>query len=360
MIATGVITFFVLVLGGAAVWAASYDRSTSGKLLPDTRIQGVAVGGMKKAEAIRLLRQELETPLRRPIQLKAGDVQVPTTAWDLGYRVDVAAAVDKALGNAGGNLPARLWKRLFTRPQQFVLAEPKWHEGTFEQVMADTAKAITHPPEDARLESSNGWVQVVRDKPGRELDFDGSRDAVKAGVELKDEVIPLSIRDVPATVTRDQFRKVILIRTGENKLYLYENGSIAKSWPVATGASGFPTPTGNWKIVEKIENPTWINPGSDWARGMPAQIGPGPNNPLGTRALALDAPAILIHATSDRASIGYGASHGCVRMTEEHELELFNRVDAGTPVIIVKAGEPPPRGTVVLPNDSAQAAAVQF
>ena len=75
-------------------------------------------------------------------------------------------------------------------------------------------------------------------------------------------------------------------------------------------------------------------------------IGPGPYNPLGTKALELDAPGILIHATSDRGSIGYNASHGCIRMTEESEAELFAMVPEGTRVAIVSAEAARNRGAV--------------
>ena len=119
---------------------------------------------------------------------------------------------------------------------------------------------------------------------------------------------------------------------------------IVKSWPVATGAKGYLTPEGVWHVTDKIVNPSWHNPGSAWAKGLPAVIGPGPNNPLGTRALRLDAPAILIHATANSGSIGYSESHGCIRMNEADEAELFSMVSVGTRVGIVQAGPPRAKG----------------
>lgn len=360
IIAIGGLTAFLLMAGAAAVWATVYDRNTSGRLLPGTVIQGVPVGDLEADDAIQLLKDRLESPLRRPVQLKAGEFEMSTSAWDLGLQVEVRAAVRRALGQADGSLPTRLWKRLFSHPERVVAAVPRWREGQLEEVMAQAASAIAVAPQDARLEAATGWLSVVSDRPGRELDLELSREAVRDGITLGDDVVRLATRDVPAAIGKDAFRQVILVRTGENQLYLYENGTIKQQWPVATGKTGFETPTGNWQVVEKIVNPVWYNPGSAWARGMPAQIGPGPHNPLGTRALALSAPAILIHATSDRSSIGFGASHGCIRMVEEHELELFNQVDVGTPVVIVAAGEPRPRESIVLPGDPVQAAAVQF
>jgi lipoprotein-anchoring transpeptidase ErfK/SrfK len=360
ILATATAVVVILMAGIAAAWAATYDRSMSGRLLPGTEIQGVAVGGMPANDAVRLLRDRIEAPLHRPIKLKVDEFERTTTAWDLGFQVDVRAAVRRAMGDTGGTLPTRIWRRLFSHPQRVVAAVPKWQKGEPEASLAAVGEDVAVAPTDASIDSSTGWVRVMRGKPGRELDIESSRDAVQAGITLGDEEVRLVPRSVPPAVGPDAFRKVILIRTGENTLYLYENGSIAKEWPVATGKAGFATPPGHWKVLEKIVNPVWVNPGTAWARGMPAQIGPGPHNPLGTRALALDAPAILIHATSDRGSIGYGASHGCIRMIEEHELELFNRVEVGTPVVIVAAGEPRPRESIVLPGDPVQAAAVQF
>ena len=69
---------------------------------------------------------------------------------------------------------------------------------------------------------------------------------------------------------------------------------------------------------------------------MPSYIGPGPSNPLGTRALYLDAPGIRIHGTNNIASVGTPASHGCMRMVRHDVEDLYPRVPVGTPIWIVK------------------------
>jgi lipoprotein-anchoring transpeptidase ErfK/SrfK len=63
-------------------------------------------------------------------------------------------------------------------------------------------------------------------------------------------------------------------------------------------------------------------------------IAPGPGNPLGTRAIYLNAPGIRIHGTYSTSSIGTYASHGCIRMYIEDSEELFELVDMGARVII--------------------------
>jgi len=182
--------------------------------------------------------------------------------------------------------------------------------------------------------------------------LDGARSAASS--------IDLAVTPIEPKVGAAAVSTVILVRTGENMLYLYENGKVVKQYPVATGAAAYPTPTGTWKVVSKLVNPTWTNPHSAWSAGMPATIGPGPNNPLGTRALALDASGILIHATSDTASIGYSASHGCIRMNPSDELDLFGRVEAGTLVAIVNAGPPKVRSATPPAAAPDQSAVVNF
>jgi lipoprotein-anchoring transpeptidase ErfK/SrfK len=176
------------------------------------------------------------------------------------------------------------------------------------------------------------------------LDVEGSKQALMSAARTGQSGVTLPVTATLADVRPAQFASVILVRTGENMLYLYENGQIVKSWPVATGTDRYPTPTGFWRLERKLVNPTWTNPNSDWSRRMPAKIGPGPNNPLGTHALALNAEGILIHATPDVGSIGFNASHGCVRMAPDDEKDLFGRVAVGTPVVIVTAGPAKPRG----------------
>jgi lipoprotein-anchoring transpeptidase ErfK/SrfK len=353
------------VAGGAAAWAGVYDRQHTGRLLPDTLIDGVPVGGMTSAEAMRVLQQQVEGPLHETIHVRSGTVSLDTTAWDLGLRVDVRAAVRKAQGEVGGSLLARVWERLFSHPERLVDAKPRWQEPVLDAALAQLGDQVHVAAKNAALDASTGWLKVTPGQMGVELDVDGAKQALEDAVTLRDvggdNIVDLPTRDVKPGVDKDAFTEAILVRAGENKLYLYRNGTIVKSWPVATGSSTYPTPTGTWQVVEKDVDPVWYNPGSAWAVGMPARIGPGPNNPLGTRALALDAPGILIHATPDTSSVGYSVSHGCIRMLPDNEQELFDQVDVGTPVVIVNAAPAPARtGATPTPTDAAQAAAVNF
>jgi len=347
----------LLLVAAGVLGAVAIDRQAGRTLPRGTYIQGVGVGGLTSDAAVARLRDQVEPPLHRPVKLTVDTYEARTSPWDLGYRIDLPGVVRQAMAtNRGGNLMSRVTAKVFSSGgAPFLEARPAWGPGALDQVLADAAKAVDAAPKDADIDISTGWVKVVPGKSGRAIDVEASKKAVMDGVALGDDVVRLRTSATKAGAD-PSLSKVILVRAGENKLYLYDNGQIVKTWNVATGASGYLTPTGVWHVVSKIVGPVWYNPGSAWAKGLPAKIGPGPGNPLGSHALELDAPAILIHATSDTGSLGYSASHGCVRMAEADELELFNLVPQGTRVAIVQAT--PPRARGVPPAD--QSAAVVF
>ena len=71
---------------------------------------------------------------------------------------------------------------------------------------------------------------------------------------------------------------------------------------------------------------------------MPESIPPGPSNPLGLRAINWSAPAIRFHGTSATYSLGYNASHGCVRLSNDDVIELYDTIEVGTPIVSVFTG----------------------
>ena len=136
------------------------------------------------------------------------------------------------------------------------------------------------------------------------------------------------------SVSKSGFGPVIVISRGSNSLRLFNGEQLARSFRVATGRAQYPTPTGSFRIVDMQMNPWWRPPDSAWAKGL-KPIPPGPGNPLGTRWMGLSAPGVGIHGTPDAASIGYSASHGCIRMRIPDAEWLFDHVRIGTPVFIV-------------------------
>ena len=125
----------------------------------------------------------------------------------------------------------------------------------------------------------------------------------------------------------------IIVDLGDLQLYLYRDGKLVRSYPVAVGQPAYPTPTGTYAVVNMQMNPTWLPPNSDWAKDA-KPIPPGATNPLGTRWIGTSAPGVGIHGTPDDASIGTYASHGCIRMHIPDVEDLYARVVIGMPVII--------------------------
>nr|MBA2545681.1 L,D-transpeptidase [Solirubrobacterales bacterium] len=112
------------------------------------------------------------------------------------------------------------------------------------------------------------------------------------------------------------------------------NLKLVKEYGVAVGGGGYSTPTGLHSIQDKQVDPTWNVPTSSWAGDLAGQsIPPGPSNPLKARWMGIYDGA-GIHGTDDTGSIGSAASHGCVRMYIDDVIELFDRVEVGTPIYI--------------------------
>lgn len=113
----------------------------------------------------------------------------------------------------------------------------------------------------------------------------------------------------------------VVVSIPDRKLALIENGRVVKIYSTAVGAAASPTPIGTYKIIQRVANPTWYGPDK--------VVGPGKDNPVGTRWLGLNRKGYGIHGTNNPRSIGKRASHGCVRMRNRDVEDLFARVAVG-------------------------------
>ena len=141
-------------------------------------------------------------------------------------------------------------------------------------------------------------------------------------------------------------RKGIVINTAEMRLYHFEPESAGRParvgvYAISIGRGGRETPLATARVTRKAQNPTWYPTDTiradRAARGTPvaAVVPPGPNNPLGTRALYLNLPAYLIHGTNRELGIGMPVTAGCVRMYPEDVEYLYEQVPVGSQVEIV-------------------------
>jgi lipoprotein-anchoring transpeptidase ErfK/SrfK len=99
------------------------------------------------------------------------------------------------------------------------------------------------------------------------------------------------------------------------------------------------------KVGRKTEWPTWTPTAGERQRlgKLPDIVGPGPHNPMGARGLYLfegnKDTLYRIHGTNQPEYIGSAISSGCIRMTNEDVIDLYNRVKMGSPVVVLAAGQ---------------------
>lgn len=144
-------------------------------------------------------------------------------------------------------------------------------------------------------------------------------------------------------------REGIVVNLPEHRMYYFPKpgkGEQPKvfTYPVSVGKMDWRTPLGVTKVVRKQKDPPWYPPESlrkdRAARGdppLPPVVPPGPDNPLGTRAMRLDIPggSYLIHGTNNPDAVGMAVTHGCLRMYPEDVEGLFDVTPVGTRVALI-------------------------
>jgi lipoprotein-anchoring transpeptidase ErfK/SrfK len=120
--------------------------------------------------------------------------------------------------------------------------------------------------------------------------------------------------------------RFILISIPDRQLALVDNGQVVKVYSISVGTRRTPSPEGDFTIVSHVANPTWSHQGQ--------VIGPGKDNPVGSRWMGLSLKGYGIHGTNAPTSIGKAASHGCFRMGKKDVEELFTLVRVGDTVAI--------------------------
>lgn len=132
---------------------------------------------------------------------------------------------------------------------------------------------------------------------------------------------PTERRAVPPSTRR------VVVSIPHRKLALLDGDRVIKVYSVAVGAQNSPSPTGEFQIAQRLENPGYYHPGT--------VVAPGKSNPLGTRWIGLNIKGFGIHGTNRPASIGKNASHGCIRLRNHDVEDLFARVQVGDRVSLL-------------------------
>jgi lipoprotein-anchoring transpeptidase ErfK/SrfK len=289
------------------------------KVLPHgVTIGGVHVGGLAPRAAYAVVRAAFDAPLVLVVGARRIEVK-PATLGAVAYAKN---AVSRArLAAPGTAIPLGV----------------NVDGSRVRREVAALGKRFNREAVDSTLLLRNLQPYITRGTAGKHLAPKRSFEAILAALRQNSRTdVVLPYEDVEQKVTRSSFGSVIVIRRGSNHLYLYNGMKPWRTFTVATGQAIYPTPLGKFDIVVKWKDPWWYPPDSPWAQGA-KPIPPGPGNPLGTRWMGLSAPGVGIHGTPDPASLGYSASHGCIRMYIPYAEWLFDHVDVGTPVYIVPA-----------------------
>lgn len=176
-----------------------------------------------------------------------------------------------------------------------------------------------------------GYEDIVRANPDVDVWIPG------AGTEV---VLPTRYILPPGP------RAGVVLNLAEYRLYYYPEPKpgetpVVMTYPISIGRQDWETPLGQARVTAKAVNPTWYPPQSvrdeHAAEGRPLArvVPPGPENPLGSRAMRLSLPGYLIHGTNRPAGVGMRVTHGCIRMFPEDIEYLFELIPIDTQVRII-------------------------
>ncbi len=131
-------------------------------------------------------------------------------------------------------------------------------------------------------------------------------------------------------------RGTVVVSTKERRLYYVLGDGYAIEYGVGVGREGF-TWSGTKKVSMKKEWPDWRPPPQMIKRrpDLPRYMPGGIDNPLGARALYLGSSNYRIHGSNEPETIGAAVSSGCIRMTNQDVIDLYNRVKIGTRVVVL-------------------------
>lgn len=133
-------------------------------------------------------------------------------------------------------------------------------------------------------------------------------------------------------------RRGLVINLPEMRMYAYlKAGQAPESYPLGIGREGLLTPSGATTIVRKAEGPIWRPTPRMRSEDpkLPAEVHPGPDNPMGTHAMYLGWPQYAIHGTNKPYGIGRRSSSGCLRMYPEDIVKLYGKAPVGMTVTVV-------------------------
>jgi len=187
-----------------------------------------------------------------------------------------------------------------------------------------------------------GCMQATLE-PSSEANFTSRDKKLLAAAPYEKVAIAEPYRRHLVSYERKERPGTILIDTDARYLYYVLPGGKAIRYGVTVGDEALAW-SGVAKVGRMTEWPSWT-PTEEIKKRMdvPNFVGPGPQNPMGARAMYLfegnKDTLYRIHGTNQPEYIGQAISSGCIRMTNEDVIDLYKRVKVGT-VVVVLAPKP--------------------
>lgn len=181
-------------------------------------------------------------------------------------------------------------------------------------------------------------------EPASEANFTPRDKKLLAAAPYERATIPEPYKRHIVDYHRSEAADTILIDTDARYLYYVLPHRKAIRYGVTVGEEALAF-SGVAKIGRMTEWPSWTpTPEIKQRMHVPNFVGPGPQNPMGARALYLyegnKDTIYRIHGTNQPEYIGAAISSGCIRMTNEDVIDLYKRVKIGTPVIVLAPRQP--------------------
>ncbi|MBA8734946.1 L,D-transpeptidase [Chromobacterium violaceum] len=167
--------------------------------------------------------------------------------------------------------------------------------------------------------------------------------------------VPVQAAVMPAPdVAVNPIGRHLVLNLPQARLFLYQDGKLARIFPVAVGKMLTQTPTGSFDITGIYRAPSWHVPKSIQeemrrsGKEVQTVVPPGPNNPLGPVFVRFGESSLGLgfHGTNAPGSVPGFRSHGCVRLRNDDALELARTVSRGDAVTVAYQ-------TILLSEDEA-------
>ena len=198
-------TFALIALLGLAI----FEFSNWDKITPGVSALGTPIGGLARVEAVTRLTPSAQQLLDRPLEIRGADQVWPTTARDLGLRLEPAELTAAAYQIGRQGSPAdRLGEQIdvFLHGRT-VTAASTTDQAALETSIKNMAKQIERAPRDARLGlAKNGAIDAAGSQAGLAVDIAASRDQVTSALNTNGRTVELITQSIPPAIPDEQLR----------------------------------------------------------------------------------------------------------------------------------------------------------